>query len=47
VIELEARMKQRAEADQIVAEIVTATELRFSDFRDSFLAGELLGLATR
>ena len=39
--------EQRAEADQIVAEIVTATELRFSDFRDSFLAGELLGLATR
>ncbi|MEJ2084412.1 MAG: hypothetical protein P8Y44_01870 [Acidobacteriota bacterium] len=39
--------EQRAETDQIVAEIVTATELRFSDFRDSFLAGELLGLATR
>ena len=40
-------LEQRAEADQIVAEIVTATELRFNDFRDSFLAGELVGRATR
>ena len=39
--------EQRAEADQIVAEIMTATELRFADFRESFLAGELLGISTR
>jgi Spy/CpxP family protein refolding chaperone len=39
--------EQKAEADEIVAELVTATELRFSDFRESFLAGELLGQSTR
>lgn len=38
-------VEQKDEADEIVAEIVTATELRFHDFRDSFLAGELLGVS--
>ncbi len=38
--------KQKEKADRLVAEIVTATELRFTDFRESFLAGELLGLST-
>lgn len=38
--------EQKEEADQLVAEIVTATELRFTDFRESFLAGELLGIST-
>ena len=36
----------KEKADRLVAEIVTATELRFTDFRESFLAGELLGLST-
>jgi Spy/CpxP family protein refolding chaperone len=39
-------IEQKAEADEIVAEIVTATELRFADFREGFLAGELLGQST-
>lgn len=39
--------EQQAEADEIVAEIMTATELRFADFREGFLAGELLGQSTR
>jgi Spy/CpxP family protein refolding chaperone len=38
--------EQKEEADQLVAEIMTATELRFTDFRESFLAGELLGIST-
>ena len=38
---------QKSEADEMVAEVISATELRFSDFRESFMAGELLGISTR
>ena len=39
--------EQKSEADEMVAEVISATELRFSDFRESFMAGELLGISTR
>ena len=39
--------EQKSEADEMVGEVISATELRFSDFRESFMAGELLGKSTR